>query len=703
MNLLVSASPTKQNFSPSQMKISLFNSFIIANMARRRRSFTDCCSRILVKKQRERRNSECSGSLSHVLGIKGLRKAILGKVLARLCENGVTTIGLASMLFDHCLPTTTLNRQFWEILLHNPLKLSDRMLVDILGLQTARPSISHEELPQQTTIYIRTFHLEVGQLRDIALHFRNNGLGYPKITTWLESTQSMQPEEIIHIRYVGRTTRDALRRHREDLLTRRSGFMAKFLTCLEKLCPTVIDSVSLHTFPPIQIQGAREVVLFNEISEQAVIALLGPRFLLNQTCTSAAAWDFQPSENHRREFQALRTNTISRLSPARFHLDFCQQSIEAWANDLQDYAREHQHSVSHFRNKTHEFTDALRDMIIRQSTPSVLDESIVLFLTVGAGISHQAYREQESFYKGPSDSAKLMRLFLNRIWNWERPECRAHDYVEDLVSAGALPFVDLCPWQKATGRDLEAAAEFLKRYIHLTKPHIILTIAECPSSIIASANLHSDDSHVLGSFWSRVGELELIQLEGHCCIQIPCFHPGQGRFSVNPSVFLNVFDRTLWILLLTISVSLDSIHLATPRSRENWCRYVKRTVDNTLHGNGFRSKFSILKTELHKQRPKSTATALSSKERSKIAIATRKDVVCLYEYLSPCWPFRVLTNEYFPYLGLFHFQWIGCGQSNVRKTETTGLSTMGAKYSGATLTHRPRQLSKVVFVGELPR
>ncbi|KAL4905937.1 hypothetical protein BDW74DRAFT_152298 [Aspergillus multicolor] len=311
------------------------------------------------------------------------------------------------------------------------------------------------------------------------------------------------------------------------------------------------------------------------------------------------------------------------LSSFRSYSSQC--SLEAWAAGLQSYAEEHAHSVLRFRNKIHGFPDSLKDMIIRQSTPSMLQGDIVLLLTVGAGISYRAYQAQDDFYGGSSDSAKILRSFLNRLWSWEDSGAPRRDFVQDLVSIGALPFVDLCPWLHATGEDLVAAADFLKQYSKMVKPHIVLTLGEKPSSVISSMSLDNAASKV-PDFWSRVGQLELIRSHDHCCIQIPCFHPGQGRFSVVPSVFLTILDRTLWTLLLTVSVSVDSAHLARSHSREVWCRHVKEKVEYISHASGLDERLQALKCKLYEERPTSVATRLTPNRRSTIAVATSKDV-----------------------------------------------------------------------------
>jgi hypothetical protein len=63
--------------------------------------------------------------------------------------------------------------------------------------------------------------------------------------------------------------------------------------------------------------------------------------------------------------------------------------------------------------------------------------------------------------------------------------------VDQLIEAGAFPFVDLCPWLKAEGKDFAAAIESLGRYIGITRPYVILTLSKKPSSVVASDFCHA--------------------------------------------------------------------------------------------------------------------------------------------------------------------------------------------------------------------
>ena len=83
----------------------------------------------------------------------------------------------------------------------------------------------------------------------------------------------------------------------------------------------------------------------------------------------------------------------------------------------------------------------------------------------------------------------------------------------------------------------------------------------------------------------------------------------------------------MWVVVLTISVSLDSMKEFETKTREDWCHYIKNKVEEILRSKGFYAKFNTVKEKLQSEKPSPISTTLTLKARSKLAIATRTDVV----------------------------------------------------------------------------
>ncbi|TPR08721.1 hypothetical protein CAN33_005600 [Aspergillus niger] len=468
--------------------------------------------------------------------------------------------------------------------------------------------------------------MTVSELRCIVEKFQDAGLVYAKNDIWLEAVDIMNPNDYVYLRYVGSTTRGPCQRHHEDLVTRKSGFLSKFLTLLECSYPTIIDSAALYVFPDSPSSDILGACRHTELMEQACISLLGLPSLLNQKITAVDDHLLKVDDKHRGLFEALKTDTISRLSPLHFDAFTGGAQIAAWAGEIQDYAREHRVTVSLFRNKYYDFSDTLKEMMATQSMPSLLRGKFVLLLTVGGGISHKCYHNNQGFYTGSSNSASIIKSYIYRFWSWELKGMAPKFNIDDLIAAGVFPFVDLCPWYEAEGPDLLAAASFLQRYVVIVQPLIIFTMSARSSSTVASGFLHPFGYPSSCRFWSEVGRLRLVHCDGVHSLQLPCFHPGQGRFSIKPEIFTRVLDMTLWVLLVTITMALDSAETFQDNSREAWCRHIKHEAERTLSEQRFYETFDRLKKKLHEERPKRAKKMLDARDRSRIAVATRKDV-----------------------------------------------------------------------------
>ncbi|PYH70442.1 uncharacterized protein BO88DRAFT_338075 [Aspergillus vadensis CBS 113365] len=591
----------------------------------RRRSFSLPYNRTSSYGLHRRRSSEASLRLCPTENVEHVRKAVYNIILERLAQEGVDTGNVVSQLLQHCLPTV-LDGGLWERILYTPMRVTDGELLQALHLQTPSETVMPADKYQRMTLYVRSFQMTVSELQCIVEKFQDAGLVYAKNDIWLEAMDVMNPNDFVYLRYVGSTTRGPRQRHHEDLVTRKSGFLSKFLTFLDCTYPTIIDSAALYVFPDWLSFEVPEACQHTELMEQACISLLGFPSLLNQTITAVDDFPLKGDDKYRSLFGALETETISRLSPLHFEAFTGRTQIAAWADKIQDYARCHRVTVSLFRNKYYDFPDTLKEMMITQSMPSLLKGKFVLLLTVGGGISRKCYQNSQGFYTGSSNSASIIKSYINRLWSWELKGRVPTFNIDNLITAGALPFVDLCPWHKAEGPDLLAAASFLQRYVMIVRPLIILTMSARASSTVASGFLHPFGYPSSCRFWSEVGRLRLVHYDGVHSIQLPCFHPGQGRFSIKPEIFTRVLDMTLWVLLVTISTTLDSAETFQDNSREAWCEHIKHQVERILSEQRFYETFDHLKKKLHNERPKRAKMVLDARNRSRIAVATRKDV-----------------------------------------------------------------------------
>jgi hypothetical protein len=433
--------------------------------------------------------------------------------------------------------------------------------------------------------YFRTYTLLVSQLRDVIADWEASDHYYEEADSWINMMAALRSNDTVYLRYIGATEKtNPHQRLLSDLMRRSSGFMAIFHETVHRLFPVVLDASVVYEF-----SGARQMkddLLRKsdyDLPEQALIALFGLSSLLNQAA-GGFSYIYASNDQQRSRFEALKTNTFStmmmELQPASQGM---KGALREWVQHISSYAKEHKLSVIF----GHPFTDSLRDVVLKQATPSLFRGDTTLFVTVGSGISMACFLGNEPFYNGSSPAACLMKDFFLRLHKLERSHCfESRHPLNDLIEAGGMPFVDLCPWLKAEGPDLLAAIGFLRSYLAIVQPLVVLTLSKTPSSVAASNFTHPWGYPDRDRFWRKVGTLRLVYYSGYCSIQIPCFHPGQVRYMKKPHLFYMVLDMTLWILLLTIHTISNMRESMTNTSRDSFCRNVKVHVEQVLHAVG---------------------------------------------------------------------------------------------------------------------
>lgn len=529
----------------------------------------------------------------------------------------MNTQNIDPVLLNHCLSNDPDNIS-WEGIIHMPIQVADHILSKALNLRLAtNRELSWKEDPT-VVLYVRSFQLTVKQLLDIIAQFNDSGLETTTTTAWSDCIEFLNLDENVYVRYAGRTERAAFSYHRHDITLQsiKVAFMSKFLQALGRTHPLVIDSVVIYELPGVCLRQ------FSEQKEQALIALLDLSSLVNQRICEAPQWTFTPTGSHQRAVIDLGTNTFSYLSSLNFQFMEDCEPISTWALKIQEYTKSHKISVCRSDRQVLNFSDELRKRIIRQARPSLLCGKFVLFLTLGAEMSLKAWRNTQGFYFGISESTMLIKNYLKRLWGWEKGEPLSDQHLTSLISAGTLPFISLSPWLKAEGKDLQKEVRFVKIYTILTKPMIILTLGVKPSSSAASGFNHSFAYPASQKFEAKVGQLEVIDCDGVCYIQLPYFYPGKAKFCRSLETFSKIFDMTLWVLLFTIKVCFDSEKTFKSQPREAWYQHIKVTVEEILEQKGFYGSFKLLKDKLRSEgpRPPSSLTV-----RGRADLESRRD------------------------------------------------------------------------------
>lgn len=337
---------------------------------------------------------------------------------------------------------------------------------------------------------------------------------------------------------------------------------------------------------------------FKELREQALITLMGFPSLLNRQMSRSYP-DFLPDHTHRERFLSLRTNVLPNLprlvqsTPAEM-----TRQLQEWAENIRVYALQNPGSTG-----TEELgiPSSFCERLIKQAKPAALGQGTLLAI-VGSGAGVQGYLGPDAFFQAPGRSAHLFKQTLARLCAWENgTEMFSMELIDACIMSGALPFIDVCPWVRAEGQDLVTATGFLRDYMRISRPRIILSLADLPASIIGD-NFRQDSMRKPDAnrrILQRVGSLNVIHYCGpgtsldnndrnSTAIQIPCLHFGRVRFEQNPASFYRVLDITCWILLLTMQIFIDqeSQKDMAGLSREVQCYDAKKRVEEVLQQTG---------------------------------------------------------------------------------------------------------------------
>ncbi|KAK0519990.1 hypothetical protein OC835_007352 [Tilletia horrida] len=250
-----------------------------------------------------------------------------------------------------------------------------------------------------SNFYLRSFPLEVRQLRRIIGHWVDEDVDYDEARRWAEATARHQDDDFVYIRYVGtfgpQTT--ALKRHESDISHRTSGVLAAFLRTLATELPEVLDAAKVYTFPSAILEPLFADVdvpqsLVDE-SERLLIALFGLPTLLNlQTGGFLPVWE--PREEDAVLFANLQSRVLSQgLLDLRSVDVSIHGALEELSQDIVAFMKEHPVLTGTSRLPP---SPGLPDLILKQGMPSTINGFVLLAL-IGKDITLEDYLQPRPF------------------------------------------------------------------------------------------------------------------------------------------------------------------------------------------------------------------------------------------------------------------------------------------------------------------
>ncbi|KAK0526901.1 hypothetical protein OC834_004627 [Tilletia horrida] len=463
----------------------------------------------------------------------------------------------------------------WQRLLDSPMQVSDAEIAQMLPLT---PAVSTDTPANDGShgFYLRSFPLEVRQLRRIIGHWVDEDVDYDEARRWAEATARHQDDDFVYIRYVGtfgpQTT--ALKRHESDISHRTSGVLAAFLRTLATELPEVLDAAKVYTFPSAILEP-----LFADVDvpqslvderERLLIALFGLPTLLNrQTGGFLPVWE--PREEDAVLFANLQSCVLSQGLLDLRSVDVSIHGVlEELSQDIVAFMKEHPVLTGTSRLPP---SPGLPDLILKQGMPSTINGFVLLAL-IGKDITLEDYLQPRPFLQeGESRAGHLLYTLINTLQQWELGLDASIGNTGTKLAA-LFPFFDLIPWPR---HDIsQASIDFLGRYLRTVKPLVTVTCSQLVSSVLAADLVH-DQGLPRANFLQHVGvprlcnymdPQEFIEQEPEVedrdpqavTIVVPSLHPGRDKYGSQP-------DSLRRVMLLTMQVAVALADLCRTTSR----------------------------------------------------------------------------------------------------------------------------------------
>ncbi|KAJ3173396.1 hypothetical protein HDU87_007665 [Geranomyces variabilis] len=245
---------------------------------------------------------------------------VTSTVKERMASLNLATAGINQTFLDFLMPPPDdrLIRAA-EMLMHIPVSVSDRDMVDALQLQEVGPDF--EAIDGWEYYYIRSWAVAADDLGLILAYWEEEGIQAPEAWSWAfnvavgTAAAAAAAPRVCHIRYVGKCTGPSTpwKRLQADL-ERVSGLPPEFCTALNKFAPDVYEDVKVYEVHRARLQEhAAEHIRDNR--ERALISFFGLPTLLNRQPGGFFA-SYVPSLTDQGLFESLGTKVFAAFRTA---------------------------------------------------------------------------------------------------------------------------------------------------------------------------------------------------------------------------------------------------------------------------------------------------------------------------------------------------------------------------------------------------
>ncbi|KAG9837177.1 hypothetical protein KCU98_g8699, partial [Aureobasidium melanogenum] len=539
-----------------------------------------------------------------------LRTLVFDTIIARLKALNIPTYHLDQHKLSFALPTSPSDD--WLLLLDKPTLLSDDAFAKIIAC-TETTGIMRDCPKGHTVYYIRSWKMQIKQLRAILDLWKQRGKDYPEAAVWEAMIEDIIDDTIfVYIRYLGKTdTTSGQERH--------------------PLCPSVMSRVKIFHVDAFELKPsvygtaykAKPSVEDADLRERVLIALVGQASSLNRQ-SGGTLVAYQPSDSDIVCFKQLGTATFAKLAEKAIHQQpssTLRKRVTAWMDDTLHFAAQHPAKLG--LGKKSPLNHQHRKKWIDQALPTRL-LGYTLMVTMGDDMPLLALDNPLNFWFQKARSAQMMKDFLSRLMAYEQDRSDWHPLrLDPLVEAGVLPFIDHAYWPKMDSLPIESIA-LTRSYLEAAEPLLLLVLGQKNNKFVRSnftstshpsiPNLLSELRNFTIQYYTDPGEITRAKFKlpvaaspidpKHAFIQMPSFHPGSDRYGSGSTALRRVIDLNFWKICLAMEVTLDVLYrfendAATLRpSRLKLCRLVLDHVERRWKDSGAEAVFQQAKRDL---------------------------------------------------------------------------------------------------------
>ena len=143
-------------------------------------------------------------------------------------------------------------------------------------------------------------------------------------------------------------------------------------------------------------------------------------------------------------------------------------------------------------------------MLVTQGSTVVLSDGSAVMVSVGTDLGDTHEDDDETFWYSGGRSSDAVSTVYNHFGHWEQGVVQASfnaRLTRRMARKSCLPFTDVFPWFVKHDNDYSAGSKYLRRYMGIVKPIVVLAYGSlvCESPFLASNSTNTSLAYLCRS------------------------------------------------------------------------------------------------------------------------------------------------------------------------------------------------------------